>query len=70
MAPSLHRKSKRPLTAPYDLIAEEFAKTRVEFSEKPYVDRFIQLAKPGRQLLDLGCGTGFPIARYLIDQGF
>lgn len=36
--------------------------------ERPWLDRFLALAPKG-PVLDLGCGSGDPIARYLIDQG-
>jgi SAM-dependent methyltransferase len=55
---------------PYDGIAGKFAKSRTGFREQGYVDRLIALAAPGTRILDLGCGTGVPIARYLIDHGF
>ncbi|WP_447980118.1 class I SAM-dependent methyltransferase [Candidatus Nitrospira bockiana] len=57
--------------APYDLIAEKWSRERglSGFREKPYVDRFLDLVEPGAHLLDLGCGTGTPIARYLLDRG-
>jgi trans-aconitate methyltransferase len=37
--------------------------------EKPWLDRFLALLSPGASVLDLGCGSGEPIARYVIDQG-
>lgn len=37
--------------------------------EKPWLDRFLAHAPPAGSLLDLGCGSGEPIARYLIEQG-
>jgi SAM-dependent methyltransferase len=55
---------------PYDRIVGEFAEARAGFRERGYVDRLIALAVPGSRILDLGCGTGVPIARYLIDHGF
>jgi SAM-dependent methyltransferase len=58
------------LSNPYDRIAGEFSKARAGFREQGYVDRLIGLAAPGARILDLGCGTGIPIARYLIDHGF
>lgn len=37
--------------------------------EKPWLDRFLYtLPKKGR-LLDLGCGSGIPIAGYFLDKG-
>jgi SAM-dependent methyltransferase len=38
--------------------------------EKPWIDRFLALLTPGASLLDVGCGSAHPIARYLIDRGF
>ena len=55
---------------PYDRIAGKFVRARVGFREQGYVDRLIALATPGARILDLGCGTGIPIARHLIDHGF
>jgi cyclopropane fatty-acyl-phospholipid synthase-like methyltransferase len=58
--------------APYDLIADQWSQERHArgFREQPYVDRFLDLVEPGAHILDLGCGSGWPIARYLLDRGF
>ncbi|HET9161228.1 MAG TPA: class I SAM-dependent methyltransferase, partial [Caulobacteraceae bacterium] len=37
--------------------------------EKPWLDRFLALVPAGETVVDLGCGMGEPIGRYLIDQG-
>ncbi|MGC5698792.1 methyltransferase domain-containing protein [Pseudomonas sp. NFXW11] len=37
--------------------------------EKIWLQRFLQQMAPGRQVLDLGCGAGQPVAGYLIEQG-
>lgn len=37
--------------------------------EKPWLDRFLALSPPGGSVLDVGCGTGEPIARYVIGRG-
>jgi trans-aconitate methyltransferase len=59
------------LANPYDLVAEAFANARsAAFRERGYVAEFAALAAPGAEILDLGCGTGLPIARYLLEQGF
>lgn len=58
--------------APYDLIAEEWSQERqmLPFRERAYLDRFLEFTVPGAHLLDLGCGVGAPITRYLLDRGY
>ena len=38
--------------------------------EKVWLDRFLALLPQGASVLDLGCGMGEPIAKYIIEQGF
>ncbi|MEL6964685.1 MAG: class I SAM-dependent methyltransferase [Pseudomonadota bacterium] len=40
-----------------------------DLMEKTWLDRLLTLTVPPRSVLDLGCGSGEPIAHYLIDQG-
>jgi cyclopropane fatty-acyl-phospholipid synthase-like methyltransferase len=60
------------MAAPYDLIADRWARDRADgsFRERTYVDRFAALLSPRAHLLELGFGAGRPIGRYLLDQGF
>lgn len=37
--------------------------------ERTWLDRFLACLSPARSILDLGCGSGEPIARYLIEGG-
>ncbi|WP_026381229.1 class I SAM-dependent DNA methyltransferase [Afifella pfennigii] len=37
--------------------------------ERGWLDRFLEALPASREVLDLGCGMGEPIARYLIDHG-
>src|SRR5690348_12890394 len=36
--------------------------------EAPWLDRFLTLLE-GPEVLDLGCGSGDPIGRYIVDRG-
>jgi SAM-dependent methyltransferase len=38
--------------------------------ERPWLDRFTALIPRGGSVLDLGCGSGEPIARHLIEAGY
>lgn len=38
--------------------------------EKAWLDAFLALAPAGGSILDIGCGCGEPIARYVIEKGF
>jgi cyclopropane fatty-acyl-phospholipid synthase-like methyltransferase len=42
----------------------------VGWNESAWLDRFSTLLSQGASILDIGCGSGEPIARYLIDRGF
>jgi 2-polyprenyl-3-methyl-5-hydroxy-6-metoxy-1,4-benzoquinol methylase len=37
--------------------------------ERAWLDRFCALLRPQATVLDIGCGSGLPIARYLTTQG-
>jgi SAM-dependent methyltransferase len=38
--------------------------------EKPWLDAFAELLAPGAPVLDLGCGSGEPMAAHLAGRGF
>jgi SAM-dependent methyltransferase len=43
---------------------------RVRWNESAWLDRFTTLLPQRATILDIGCGFGEPIARYLIDRSF
>src|ERR1700760_3472168 len=40
------------------------------WTDKSYIDRFLQRLQPGARILDLGCGGGAPVAMHMASQGF
>jgi 2-polyprenyl-3-methyl-5-hydroxy-6-metoxy-1,4-benzoquinol methylase len=42
---------------------------RKSFNERHWLDRFLIGVRKSGQILDLGCGGGEPIARYIVDHG-
>lgn len=45
------------------------AARRGSFPERVWLERFERLLSPPAEILDLGCGGGEPIARFLVDHG-
>ncbi|MBS0287551.1 MAG: class I SAM-dependent methyltransferase [Proteobacteria bacterium] len=55
----------------YDAIAEGFAKMRDSFyKEQRFLDELIKLIPAKSTILDVGCGSGVPIASYFIEKDF
>lgn len=54
----------------YDRHARAWAADRgTALVERAWLERFLARVAPGAALLDLGCGTGEPIGRFLADRG-
>jgi SAM-dependent methyltransferase len=39
------------------------------WNDKPWHDRFIAELPPAARVLDLGCGSGYPVARHMAERG-
>lgn len=58
------------ITGLYERHAEAWSRDRGNvLYEQNWIDRFLAIATPAGLLLDIGCGSGEPIARYLISAG-
>ena len=55
----------------YERHTREYDRDRSRsLQERAWLDRFLIHVRPGGTVLDLGCGMGEPISRYLLDRGF
>ena len=55
----------------YENHASDFdAERNRDLFEKAWLDRFLSFIPSGGHILDLGCGTGQPLAAYMIEQGY
>jgi SAM-dependent methyltransferase len=58
------------MSNPYDLIAERWDAGGRAFRQRRYVDLILEGLERGARVLDVGCGTGRPVAEYLVARGF
>ncbi|HZL92050.1 MAG TPA: hypothetical protein VFB99_00350, partial [Vicinamibacterales bacterium] len=59
------------IPALYDAAASQYDRDRSRaFLERPYLERVVADLGPGAEVLDLGCGSGEPIARFLMEAGY
>jgi SAM-dependent methyltransferase len=58
------------IPALYDRYAHEWEQERSRsLTEKPWLDKFLSLLPSKASILDIGCGSAEPIARYFIEHG-
>ncbi len=54
----------------YNKVAENYSAQRDLFKNNKYLGRLVKLLKSGSTILDLGCGSGIPVDKYLVNKGF
>ncbi len=55
---------------PYNAIADAWNASRSKSEIPPLVEEFAGMVHAGGKILDVGCGTGIPNARFLVGKGF
>lgn len=63
---------KATIISLYERHAQEYDRDRGRSlgGERAWLDRFLLHVRAGGTILDLGCGSGEPIARYFIENGY
>ena len=54
----------------YNKVVERYSSQRDKFKGNKYLEEFTKLLKPDSKVLDIGCGSGIPIDKYLISKDF
>lgn len=54
----------------YNKIAKHWAESRDNSFVSKLVTEFASKVKPNGKILDIGCGTGYPLASYLAEKGY
>lgn len=65
------REEKQTVREGYDRIAEAYTEARMEMkqSNEKYLEPLLARLPPGSHILDIGCGSGVPITRFLLSRG-
>ncbi len=54
----------------YDKVASNYAACRNQFKSIKYLKQFSKHVKQGKTILDVGCGAGKPVDKFLVKQGY
>ena len=60
----------RYLQEQYDHMAESYTESRSLFDNTDQLEELAQLISPKSTILDLGCGTGLPVAKFFAEGGY
>jgi len=61
--------SESYLKQKYDQMAESYMESRSSFDNTAQLEELAGLIPPHSRVLDLGCGTGLPVAKFFADRG-
>ncbi|MGH2806782.1 MAG: class I SAM-dependent methyltransferase [Actinomycetota bacterium] len=54
----------------YDRVAEHYAASRDRFENDRHLQVLVELRPPPARVLDVGCGSGVPVAEFLVARGY
>ncbi len=54
----------------YDKIARKYHEARDRFGRRDELEEFASMLPMGAKVLDVGCGSGVPVAKFLAGKGF
>lgn len=54
----------------YDQMAESYMESRSLFDNTNQLQKLASLIPSGAKVMDLGCGTGLPVAKFFADRGY
>ncbi len=60
----------RYLQEQYDHMAESYMESRSLFDNTDQLEELAKLIPPKSSVLDLGCGTGLPVAKFFTERGY
>jgi cyclopropane fatty-acyl-phospholipid synthase-like methyltransferase len=60
----------RSLAKAYDRLADEYLANRDEYKNDEILDKLVTKLPSGAKVLDVGCGSGIPVCKYLDNKGF
>lgn len=54
----------------YEKIAHTYSSARDQLANISYLEKFTRFIRKGSTILDIGCGAGKPVDKYLVKHGF
>lgn len=57
------------LAKQYDKMAESYNDSRHLYDNSLQLEELDELVDPGNKVLDVGCGSGIPVAKYFVEHG-